>query len=338
MRFNISLTPAVAVVGPSADTMDDVMTSVNNGDSSSSSIIWVILFSLVIFMSIISNTIYILTLILGRCISFRHVLLISIFLVNILEYGLLGFEFSLGQDNQFTFSDTSCSIYQFFIQLSPLLSSSLLVIYILSYQDTKQKISTPLTIIFTMLLVMMLLIPSLMFSEIAVYPSGARYCVIDMSSLGDMVGMDIASQHIITAIYAIVYRAVLAFWLPALIIILPVINMFKMINTEEDKNLSISLSIAIAISYIVSNLPLATVTTVRQAFLIQSAPMAYKEKYLLDVMESLLKLLSFFFHVFRPLVCLVLKHGASFSDQDLILNEKLRCEEKRLLKRDEEDS
>merc|ERR1712227_1126429 len=285
MRFNISLTPAVAVVGPSADTMDDVMTSVNNGDSSSSSIIWVILFSLVIFMSIIGNTIYILTLILGRCISFRHVLLISIFLVNILEYGLLGFEFSLGQDNQFTFSDTSCSIYQFFIQLSPLLSSSLLVIYILSYQDTKRKISTPLTIIFTMLLVMMLLIPSLMFSEIAVYPSGARYCVIDMSSHGVMVGMDITSQHIITAIYDILYRAVLAFWLPALIIILPVINMFKMINTEEDKNLSISLSIAIAISYIVSNLPLATVTTVRQAFLIQSAPMAYKEKYLLDVME-----------------------------------------------------
>merc|ERR1719367_921958 len=107
-----------------------------------------------------------------------------------------------------------------------------------------------------MFLVMMLLIPSLMFSEVAVYPSGARYCVIDMSSLGVMVGMDITSQHIVTAIYAILYRAVLAFWLPALIVIFPVINMFKMINTEEDKNLSISLSIAIAISYIVFNFPL----------------------------------------------------------------------------------
>merc|ERR1712227_815821 len=278
-----SPTPAVVTVGPApADTMDDV--SVNTSDTSSS-IIWDILFSLVIIMAVISNTIYILTLILGKHVSVHHILLISIFLINLLEYCLLGFEFSLGQDNQFPFTDTSCSIYQFFIQLSPLLSSTFLVIYVISFQDTRKKISTPLTILSTMLLVMLLLIPSLMFSEIAVYPSGARYCVIDMSSLGVMVGMDITSQHIITAIYAIIYRAVLAFWLPALIIILPVINMFKMINTEEDKNLSISLSIAIAISYIVFNFPLATVTTVRQAFLIQSAPMAYKEKYLLDVME-----------------------------------------------------
>jgi len=305
MRFNISLTPAVAVVGPSADTMDDVMTSVNNGDSSSSSIIWVILFSLVIFMSIISNTIYILTLILGRCISFRHVLLISIFLVNILEYGLLGFEFSLGQDNQFPFSDTSCSIYQFFIQLSPLLSSSLLVIYILSYQDTKRKISTPLTIIFTMFLVMMLLIPSLMFSEIAVYPSGARYCVIDMSSLGVMVGMDITSQHIITAIYAIVYRAVLAFWLPALIIILPVINMFKMINTEEDKNLSISLTFTIACSFIVFNLPLASLVLIRQMVSISHLSLGSSTSWVLQVVQSLFLLFSYFFHVFRPLSCII---------------------------------
>merc|ERR1719471_2513598 len=109
-----------------------------------------------------------------------------------------------------------------------------------------------------------------------------------------------------------------------------------MINTEEDKNLSISLSIAIAISYIVFNFPLATVTTVRQAFLIQSAPMAYKEKYLMDVMESLFKLLSFFFHIFRPLVCLVLETGASLSQEDLSLDNKLRSEEKKLLKTDED--
>ena len=65
--------------------------------------------------------------------------------------------------------------------------------------------------------------------------------------------------------------------------------------------------------------------------------MAYKEKYLMDVMESLFKLLSFFFHVFRPLVCLVLEHGASLSHDDFILNAKLQSEHKKLLKRDEEN-
>ena len=265
MRFNISPTPAVVTVGPApADTMDDV--SVNTSDTSSS-IIWVILFSLVIIMSVISNTIYILTLILGKHVSVHHILLISIFLINLLEYCLLGFEFSLGQDNQFPFTDTSCSIYQFFIQLSPLLSSTFLVIYVISFQDTRKKISTPLTILSTMLLVMLLLIPSLMFSEIAVYPSGARYCVIDMSSLGVMFGMDITRQHIITAIYDILYRAVLGFWLPALIIIFPVINLFKMINTEEDKHLSKSLTFTIACSFIVFNLPLASLVLIRYSHL-----------------------------------------------------------------------
>jgi len=312
----------------------------NTSDSDSSSIIWVILFSILIILSILSNTVYIVSLS-NKSITTTHILISCFFIVNLLDYSLMIFEFSLGSENQFTYPEFSCSFYQFFLQLTPLITSTLLLLLILHsfgvrYFLSKTNVMT--SSIICVSIILMLLIPSLMFSEIAVYPSGARYCVIDMSSLGVMVGMDITSQHIITAIYTIVYRAVLAFWLPALIIILPVINMFKMINTEEDKNLSISLSIAIAISYIVFNLPLATVTTVRQAFLIQSAPMAYKEKYLLDVMESLLKLLSFFFHVFRPLVCLVLEHGASLSDQDLILNEKLRCEEKRLLKRDEEDS
>ena len=71
--------------------------------------------------------------------------------------------------------------------------------------------------------------------------------------------------------------------------------------------------------------------------MIQAAPMAYKEKYLVDVMESLFKLLSFFFHVFRPLVCIVLDHGASLSE-DYLLDEKLRSEEKKLLKKDEEEN
>ena len=51
--------------------------------------------------------------------------------------------------------------------------------------------------------------------------------------------------------------------------------------------------------------------------------MAYNEKYFLDIAESLLKLVSFFYHIFRPLVCLVLEHAASVqSDAEFILNEE----------------
>ena len=81
-------------------------------------------------------------------------------------------------------------------------------------------------------------------------------------------------------------------------------------------------------------LPILTILSFRQIILIRSAPMAYNEKYILDIAESLLKLLSFFYHVFRPLVCLVLEHAASVqSDNQFILNEKFQIEERKLISR-----
>ena len=53
-----------------------------------------------------------------------------------------------------------------------------------------------------------------------------------------------------------------------------------------------------------------------------------------DIAVFPLKLLSYFYHVFRPLVCLVLEHAASVqSDAEFILNEKFQIEEKKLIPR-----
>ena len=53
-----------------------------------------------------------------------------------------------------------------------------------------------------------------------------------------------------------------------------------------------------------------------------------------DIAEVPLKLLSYFYHVFRPLVCLVLEHAASVhSDAEFILKEKIQIKEKKLISR-----
>jgi len=223
--------------------------------------------------------------------------------------------------------------------MSPLLTAASLLLMVLQASGVLTPGSSKMTVscVMTLFLIMVSLVPVTLFSVVAVYPSGARYCVTDLSSVGISLGHDIYTQHIVTAVYNIIYKSALVFWVPIFLLAVPVIRMIKMVNTDSDKHLKITLSVAVTISFIVFNLPLSTVAAVRQIFLIQSAPMAYKEKYLLDVLESLLKLLSFFFHVFRPLVCLVLEHGSSYTQEDFILNEKLRNEEKKLLKKDDEE-
>merc|ERR1711874_824280 len=306
-----------------------------NSSESESNMVWIILFSLLIFISVLSNSLYILYNIRRRCVT--HTFLSVFFLLSLLDYVLLIIEFSSEHPGQFSHSEAWCSLYQLLLQTAPLLTSVTIVFLIYQAWGLPSLFRTPalLTLIIsTTTILLWLLVPSVLFSEIAVYPSTARYCVIDLSGLATRVGLDIHSQHILTALYFILYKSVLSYWVPVLLTLVPLVKMLKLVNTDADKNLKISLSVAVRVSFIIFNFPLAAVTAVRQIILIRSAPMAYNEKYVLDIAESLLKLLSYFYHVFRPLVCLVLEHAASVqSDNEFIINEKFQIEEKKLIPR-----
>ena len=238
----------------------------DGSDSESSSLIWVILFSILMLLSILSNVMYIVSMT-KKSVTTTHIIISIFFIINLIDYSLLVFEFSLGSENQFTYPELSCSIFQFLQQLCPLATAVTLVFLVLQAAGgvrclvTRQ--SMMITLMVTLTLIMILLVPSLMFSEVAVYPSMARFCVIDISGVGISMGMNITNQHIVTAVYTIIYKSVLSFWLPSLIVLVPVIKMFRRINSASDKHLNISLSISIAISFIVFNMPLATVSAVR---------------------------------------------------------------------------
>eukprot|EP00092_Neocalanus_flemingeri_P032636 GFUD01035499.1.p1 GENE.GFUD01035499.1~~GFUD01035499.1.p1 ORF type:complete len:340 (-),score=89.83 GFUD01035499.1:417-1436(-) len=316
MSGNTSLVP-----GPDYSLTLHVLESKNvSPPQGSSSTVWLVLFFLVIFLSVVVNTVYVATLLCRRNLTLTHLILCFFFFINLVDYGLLMFEFSLSPSNQFPYSEGSCSFYQFLLQGSPLFSSGtlLLLVYLAysSLSQPSQSTSLPKLFVFLFLFVFsqsILSIPSILYSRLAVYPSTARYCVMDLSSLSDWAGMDTGRQHAVTAIFFLIYKSVLTYWLPLALVIFPILRMVKMVNTMADNQFTISLTFAVTISFLVFNLPLATIVLLRQLITTLSIPVSSTTTWIIHVLHSLFLLISFFFHIFRPLVCLVL-------DQDNLPN------------------
>merc|ERR1712223_280362 len=107
---------------------------------SSSSLVWVILFSMLILASVTLNTVFILSVILSRQCSPTHLLIIAFFLSSL--------------------------------------------------PTAAPRPSTVLRRLLVGVLVAFLLsLPSLAFSGLAVYPSGARHCVLDLGGVGADMGL-----------------------------------------------------------------------------------------------------------------------------------------------------
>ena len=235
------------------------------GPGGGSSLVWIILFSAIILLSLITNSIHILSVILSRRLSSLNALLMLIFVNNILDYSVLAFEFLLGPDNQFPFSSQSCAVFQALGQTSSLLSSFYLVIYCLNSTKLKSKSSQILVpLVLVTVSTILLLVPTLLYSEVAVYPSSARHCVVDMSGVGASLGLDITRQHITTAIYNMLYMAGLTFWLPALILVLPLVKITRKYHLNKSQvDLQDILTFSLGMSFIMFSLPHAALISAR---------------------------------------------------------------------------
>merc|ERR1711953_1042804 len=286
---------------------------INMDNNLNSSMVWIILFSLLILLSIITNTAHLVSSLARRQFTLPQLVLASFFLLNLLDYGLLVFEFSLTEENHFPYSEHACAVYQLLHHCSALLTATALLTFSrLTMRGPEQllqpnkthnlrRISLALTVA---VLLLLLLLPSVLFSEIAVYPSTARYCVIDLSGLASRIGLDINSQQVLTAVYFMLYKSVLPYWVPVALTVLPVVKMMKKINFSDDKYFSQSLNLTIVTSFFVFNLPLALLELTRHALI--SSHSGHHQAWTIQVLQSLFLLLSFFYHIFRPVACLVL--------------------------------
>ena len=289
--------------------------------SLTSSMVWVILFSLLILLSIIANTAHLLSSLARRQFTLPQLVLATFFLLNLLDYGLLVMEFSLTEEEpHYPYSQHACAVYQLLSSSSPLLTATALLTFsrlTITCQDHHQhpqqesqqlnktdNVRKILLALVVAALLILLLLPSVLFSEIAVYPSSARYCVIDLSGLAGRLGLDINSQHVITAVYFMLYKSVLPYWLPLALTVLPLVKLMKKINFSDDKYFSQSLNLTIVTSFFVFNLPLAILELTRHALI--SSQSGQHQAWTIQVLQSLFLLLSYFYHIFRPVACLVL--------------------------------
>ena len=109
----------------------------------------------------------------------------------------------------------------------------------------------------------LLCIPTLLYSGLAVYPSGARYCVMDLAGVASWAGMPMERQQMATALYYLMYKPVLGYFVPVCLLIGPLVKMGRLVNTTMDDKCNITLIITITVSYGVFNLPHVSIMFVR---------------------------------------------------------------------------
>ena len=96
----------------------------------SSSFIWLVLFMGIIILSLLLNTSLFVGVAFGRKMNRMFVFLLLFFIINLVEYILLVFEFSLGPTSHYPYSEQSCTFYQVLLQFLPLLSPWCLVLFV----------------------------------------------------------------------------------------------------------------------------------------------------------------------------------------------------------------
>jgi len=256
-----------------------------------SSAVWVILFSFIIILSSCANTLFCAGLVCSRKITKVYLFLLFCFLINIVEYVLLVIELP---GPHYPYSDLACTLYQLLLHIIPVFSSWVLVLLISSHVLFIPIFTTIIIIICT---------PIILYSCLATNPSGDRYCVIDLVTVAAWVGI---KQQVVTSIFFIIIKSILSFFVPILFLMTSMAKLKNNVHiTLEDKTNS-TLVRTIIISYGVFYLPYFSAVFIRHLLVIFSYSLNNRDSWLLDIFQSLFHLISYFFHVFRPMVCMVL--------------------------------
>lgn len=304
-------------------SLQEEFVSSQQGEAQLSSTVWIILFFILMFLSVVTNTIYVVSIVKrGKRISPIHVLLSSFFLINLVDYLLLVFEFYLGPDSNYPFSDLACAFYQFAVQGNPLLyiGAILLLVYqtYTSATQTQDTQTHSLQHLFCQFLIVIistvfLCIPSILYSKVHTHSNASHHCVVDLSSSDeDQSYVDNA----LTGLFLLIFKAVLPFWLPLAMISVPIIRMIKMDKIVVDKQLDVTMAITVTVSFVVFHLPYFSVVFARHVLTIINLSTTSYNMWVMNVLQSFFLLISFFFHIFRPMVYLLL-------DQELEIQNKL---------------
>merc|ERR1712117_555536 len=170
----------------------------------------------------------------------------------------------------------------------------LLVVYFVYYPTGVSHVMchSGASVVITMITCSLLSTPSLIFSGV----NNNNICSISLSD-----------QNIFNHSALLFYNSVLPFWLPITIVSLPMLRMMRLMNPPvRDKEGLVSVSMVVVTSYIVFYTPHAALSFIRNVVDMGFFAVDEHSMWIFKVLHSLFLLISFFFHIFRPLACLLL--------------------------------
>ena len=183
--------------------------------------IWVLLFGAIMTLSTVVNLV-LTVLVLGNrkkhnFVYFCHLLL---FVVNLFDYSVLIFEFSLGVEHIFPYSDVTCTVYQTTAKTIPIVQSWALVILLyhtanklreseLTCNRNNELIYFGVVVSSLMILAGFVSVPTALFAKI-IPNDGKHFCEIDVWQSTQM------HQESIS-IYYLVYSSIIPYWVPLLV-------------------------------------------------------------------------------------------------------------------------
>ncbi|TRY77399.1 hypothetical protein TCAL_13934 [Tigriopus californicus] len=321
--------PGLAMISPEdAPTMEDT--------SKVGGWVWIFLFGCVIFLSLVSN--------LALCTAvftdrrkhkIVYFMLILFFVINLIDYSVLLFEFSLGMEHLFPYSEGICTLYQVTLRSYPILQAWAIVIllhytcnvYLLpedlpfrtAVGAASQRTSnhhhhtlvqcnsrTSNLYLFGSILLGLFLatclfsIPTAYFAKVVVFEENLRYCEIDPSALASPQG----NVHKAVSFYYLIYQALLSYWLPLLVSIPFMLRLAY--SKHGNKYPEVALVSSTAISFFVFYLLHGCVVLIRHSLDVSGHDLSTYHAWMIKVLQSLFWLLAFSWHVFRAALVILL--------------------------------
>lgn len=274
--------------------------------------VWVVLFGLVMTLSILANLVLVISVLQmkKKRQNLVYLLLILLFLVNLVDYGLLIFEFSLGLEHEYPHGQAPCALYQTVSKGNPIVQALVILLLVFytanQYADQKSRdcggagpvhrLSTPalLGLFLSGLTVLygLLALPTAAFAKIVIVED-KRYCEIEVGK---------GQKEI--SIYYLVYSAILSYWLPLLLSITPMIRLAKVANS--DKYPEVTVVIATASSFFLFYSLHGCIVLVRHSLDAVGISLDTHHSWMIKVGQSLLWLVAYFWHVTRPLLAFLM--------------------------------
>lgn len=115
-----------------------------------------------------------------------------------------------------------------------------------------------------------------------------------------------SDQRVLNQSLLLFYNSGLPYLLPITAVMLPLVRLMRRMNTAEDREGSVTITVVIVTSYIVFYTPYAALIFVKDLLGLGLFPVTPHSAWIVKIMQSLFLMITFFFHVFRPLASFLL--------------------------------